>query len=463
MHPQHDFDLFVIGGGSGGVRAARFAAQRGARVALAESARMGGTCVNVGCIPKKLYSYAAHFSDDFAQARGYGWQLPGTPTHNWAALKAARAAEITRLNGIYENLMTSANVQRLQGHGSLLDAHTVQVRAPDGSTSRHSARHILIATGGTPVRPEVPGADLALVSDDIFDLPAFPERLVVVGGGYIGCEMASIFNGLGAHVSLVYRGEQVLRGFDDEVRDFAAAQMRAHGVDIRVRTDVARIEAAAGGQRRVHLTDGSVLEADAVLYATGRRPLTDGLSLDTVGVRQGRGGVIEVNAQFQTSVPSIYALGDVVGRLPLTPVALAEAMALVDHLFGPLPGQAPRQMDYDNIPTAIFTHPPIGTVGLSEEKARERGQPIRVYRSDFKPLKHTLSGSAERTLVKLIVDDASDRVLGLHMVGADAGEIVQGFAVALKCGATKAQFDATLGIHPTSAEEFVTLREVSRR
>ena len=463
MHPQHDFDLFVIGGGSGGVRAARFAAQRGARVALAESARMGGTCVNVGCIPKKLYSYAAHFSDDFAQARGYGWQLPGTPTLNWAALKAARAAEITRLNGIYENLMTSANVQRLQGHGSLLDAHTVQVRAPDGSTSRHSARHILIATGGTPVRPEVPGADLALVSDDIFDLPAFPERLVVVGGGYIGCEMASIFNGLGAHVSLVYRGEQVLRGFDDEVRDFAAAQMRAHGVDIRVRTDVARIEAAAGGQRRVHLTDGSVLEADAVLYATGRRSLTDGLSLDTVGVRQGRGGVIEVNAQFQTSVPSIYALGDVVGRLPLTPVALAEAMALVDHLFGPLPGQAPRQMDYDNIPTAIFTHPPIGTVGLSEEKARERGQPIRVYRSDFKPLKHTLSGSAERTLVKLIVDDASDRVLGLHMVGADAGEIVQGFAVALKCGATKAQFDATLGIHPTSAEEFVTLREVSRR
>ena len=463
MHPQHDFDLFVIGGGSGGVRAARFAAQRGARVALAESARMGGTCVNVGCIPKKLYSYAAHFSDDFTQARGYGWQLPGTPTLNWAALKAARAAEITRLNGIYENLMTSANAQRLQGHGSLLDAHTVQVRAPDGSTSRHSARHILIATGGTPVRPEVPGADLALVSDDIFELPAFPERLVVVGGGYIGCEMASIFNGLGAHVSLVYRGEQVLRGFDNEVRDFAAAQMRTHGVDIRVRTDVARIEAAAGGQRRVHLTDGSVLEADAVLYATGRRPLTDGLGLDAVGVRQGRGGVIEVNAQFQTSVPSIYALGDVVGRLPLTPVALAEAMALVDHLFGPAPGQPPRGMDYDNIPTAIFTHPPIGTVGLSEEKARERGQPIRVYRSDFKPLKHTLSGSAERTLVKLIVDDASDRVLGLHMVGADAGEIVQGFAVALKCGATKAQFDATLGIHPTSAEEFVTLREVSRR
>ncbi|MDO5288768.1 MAG: glutathione-disulfide reductase [Pseudomonadota bacterium] len=463
MHPQHDFDLFVIGGGSGGVRAARFAAQRGARVALAESARMGGTCVNVGCIPKKLYSYAAHFSDDFDQARGYGWQLPSAPALDWAALKAARAKEISRLNGIYEGLMSNAQVQRLQGHGSLLDAHTVQVRAPDGRTSRHSARHILIATGGTPVRPEVPGAELAVVSDDIFDLPAFPERLVVVGGGYIGCEMASIFNGLGAHVTQVYRGEQVLRGFDDEVRDFAAAQMRAHGVDIRVRTDVTRIEAAADGSRRVHLTDGSVLAADVVLYATGRRPLTDGLGLDALGVRQGRGGVIEVNAQFQTSVPSIYALGDVVGRLALTPVALGEAMALVDHLFGPAPGQALRQMDYDNIPTAIFTHPPIGTVGLSEEQARDRGQPIRVYRSDFKPLKHTLSGSAERTLVKLIVDDASDRVLGLHMVGADAGEIVQGFAVALKCGATKAQFDATLGIHPTSAEEFVTLREVSRR
>lgn len=466
--PMHDFDLFIIGGGSGGVRAARFAAQRGARVALAEAARMGGTCVNVGCIPKKLYSYGAHFAEAFGQARGYGWQLPGQPALDWAALKAARAREITRLNGIYEGLMTSAQVQRLQGHASLLDAHTVQVRGADGHTTRHSARHILIATGGAPVRPDVPGAELALVSDDIFDLPTFPERLVVVGGGYIGCEMASIFNGLGAHVTLLYRGEQVLRGFDGEVRDFTAAQMRQHGVDIRVRTDVTRIEADGkddckeGGSRRVHLSDGSVLEADAVLYAAGRRPLTDGLGLEAVGVRQGRGGVIEVNAQFQTSVPSIYALGDVVGRLPLTPVALAEAMALVDHLFGPA-GQAPRQMDYDNIPTAVFTHPPIGTVGLSEEQARERGQPIRVYRSDFRPLKHTLSGSAERTLVKLIVDDASDRVLGLHMVGADAGEIVQGFAVALKCGATKAQFDATLGIHPTSAEEFVTLREVSRR
>ncbi|PAT34789.1 glutathione-disulfide reductase [Vandammella animalimorsus] len=461
-HDAHDFDLFVIGGGSGGVRAARFAAQRGARVALVESARMGGTCVNLGCIPKKLYSYAAHYAQDFEEARGYGWQLPGAPALDWAALKAARAKEIGRLNGIYDGLMSGAGVTRLQGHGSLIDAHTVQVRAADGRTSRYSARHILIATGSTPFKPELPGAELALTSDDMFDLPRIPQRLVVAGGGYIGCEMASIFHGLGAEVTLLYRGEQILRGFDDEVRDFTAAQMRQHGVDIRVQTDIQRIE-AVGEQRRVHLSDGSTLEADAVLYATGRRPLVDGLNLDGAGVKQSRQGHIEVDERYATNVPGIYALGDVVGRMALTPVALAEAMVLVDHLFGPAPGQAARTLSYDNIPTAVFTHPPIGTVGLTEEQARQRFGAIRVYRSDFKPLKHTLSGSAERTLVKLIVDDASDRVLGLHMVGGDAGEIVQGFAVALQCGATKAQFDATIGIHPTSAEEFVTLREASRR
>lgn len=457
-----DFDLFVIGGGSGGVRAARFAAQRGARVALAESGRMGGTCVNVGCIPKKLYSYGAHYAEAFEEARGYGWQLPGAPRLDWDALKARRAQEISRLNGIYEGLMTGAGVRRLQGHGRLLDAHTVDVTAPDGGRSRHRARHILLATGGTPVRPELPGHELIVTSDDMFDLPRFPRHLVVVGGGYIGCEMASIFHGLGAQVTLLYRGEQILRGFDDEVRDFTAAELRKAGIDLRVRTEVTRIEAAPDGTRRLTLNDGGVLQADVVLYAVGRRPNVAGLGLEAVGVRMTASGAIAVDEHFATAVPGLYALGDVRGGLELTPVALAEAMALVDHLFGPLPGQARRTMDYEHIPTAVFTHPPIGTVGLTEAQARARVGAIRVYRSDFRPLKHTLSGRDERCLVKLIVDDASDRVLGLHMVGADAGEIVQGFAVALKCGATKAQFDATLGIHPTSAEEFVTLRDVTR-
>ncbi|MFO1182854.1 glutathione-disulfide reductase [Ottowia sp.] len=459
--PSFDHDLFVIGGGSGGVRAARFAAQRGARVAMAESGRMGGTCVNVGCIPKKLYSYGAHYAEAFAESAGFGWRLPGAPTLDWDTLKANRAQEIARLNGIYEGLMTGAKVLRLQGHARLLDAHTVEVTLEGGGTQRHSARHILIATGGTPFVPDVPGREWIVTSDDMFDLPRFPRRLVVVGGGYIACEMASIFHGLGAQVTLLYRGAQILRGFDDEVRDFAAGEMRKHGVDIRTHADVARIE-ALGDARRVHLKDGSAIDADVVLYATGRRANTAGLGLDALGVRQSDNGAIEVDARFATSVPGIYAIGDVVGRMELTPVALAEGMALVDHLFGPPPGQPARTMDYAGIPTAVFTHPPIGTVGLTEQQAREQVGAIQVFRSDFKPLKHTLSGNTERTLTKLIVDAQTDRVLGLHMVGADAGEIVQGFAVALKCGATKAQLDATIGIHPTSAEEFVTLRQISR-
>ena len=462
------FDLFVIGGGSGGVRAARMAAGRGARVALVESGRMGGTCVNVGCIPKKLYSYAAGYGEGFAQARGFGWRLPapgepGAPHLDWAALKAARAAEITRLNGVYEGLMSGAHVTRLQGHGRLAGPGAVEVVAADGHVTRHAARHILIATGGTPFVPDIEGRQWVVTSDDMFDLPVLPRRLLVVGGGYIGCEMASIFHGLGAEVTQVYRGEQILRGFDDEVRDFVATELRRSGIDLRLRTDVQRIQAdGPAAVRRVHLSDGQVVEADVVLYATGRRPCVDGLGLDSVGVRQGQGGAIEVDAHFATHAPGVYALGDVVGRLELTPVALAEAMALVDRLFGPPPGQPARQMDYELIPTAVFTHPEIGTVGLTEAQARQRCGAIRVYRSDFRPLRHTLSGAATRTLVKLIVDDASDRVVGLHMVGDDAGEITQGFAVALRCGATKAQFDQTIGIHPTSAEEFVTLRSVTR-
>ncbi len=453
-----DFDLFVIGGGSGGVRAARMAAQRGARVALAEAggvAGLGGTCVNVGCIPKKLYSYAAHYAEAFEEARGFGWEVQ-TPKLNWPLLKTNRAREITRLNGVYLQLLTGAGVQLFEQHARLADAHTVQL-----DQRSYSARNILVATGGWPSVPDVPGREHVITSNEIFDLDPFPVRLLVVGGGYIACEFASIFNGLGSRVTQLYRGEQVLRGFDDEVRDFVAAEMRKAGVDLRVKSDVAAIERTAAGLV-VRLASGDSATVDTVLYATGRVPNVHNMGLETAGVALGNDGAIVVTAHYQTSVPSIYALGDVTARLQLTPVALGEAMALVDHLLGPAAGKQPRDMSYDFIPTAVFTHPNIGTVGYTEAQARTKFGHITVYRSDFKPLKHTLSGSSERTLMKLLVDDASDRVVGLHMVGPDAGEVVQGFAVALKAGATKAVFDSTIGIHPTAAEEFVTMREPVR-
>ncbi|MFG5778908.1 glutathione-disulfide reductase [Comamonas sp. J-3] len=465
MSPTHSWnaDLIVIGGGSGGVRAARMAAGRGAKVVLVESGAMGGTCVNVGCIPKKLYSYAAGYGEAFAEARGYGWQVPGDIQLDWGALKAARAKEITRLNGIYEGLMSGAKVERINGKGSLVDAHTVAVHLAGGEQRRITAAHILLATGGQPVLPDVPGKEHAIVSDQMFDLPQLPRRMAVVGGGYIGCEMASIFHGLGVEVTLLYRGEQILRGFDDEVRDFVATEMRKTGVQIQLHTDVKSISLdAASGERVLHLSDGRELRVDQVLYAAGRKPNVAGLGLEALGIAQSKGGAIEVDEHFATSVPSVYALGDVVGRLELTPVALAEAMAWVDHVFGPAAGKTARRMDYENIPTAVFTHPEIGTVGLGEAAARERFGKVRIYRSDFKPLRHTLSGSSGRCLVKLVVDDASDRVVGLHVVGQDAAEMAQGFAVAMKAGATKAVFDQTIGIHPTMAEELVTLRELSR-
>ena len=444
-----EFDLFVIGGGSGGVRAARMAAARGARVALAESAAMGGTCVNLGCIPKKLYSYAAHFSESFAEARGFGWRVSGT-AFDWETLKTNRAKEILRLNGIYESLLAKVHVVR--GRATLTDARTVAV-----GDKQFSAKHILVATGGWPQVPDIVGREHVITSNEIFDLPVFPQRLLVVGGGYIASEFASIFNGLGSNVVQLYRGEQILRGFDDDIRQFTASEMRKHGVDLRVNTDVSRIMKTGEGLD-LSLADGSVLGADTVLYATGRAPNVAGLGLDGIGVAQQNNGAVMVNDDYQSSVPSIYALGDVTDRVQLTPVALGEAMQLVDHLFG----DGTRDMSYEGIPTAVFTHPNIGTVGLSEAEARSQCGAVRIYRSDFKPLKHTLSGATERTLMKLVVDATTDRVLGLHMVGADAGEIVQGFAVAMKCGATKAMFDATIGIHPTAAEEFVTMREAVR-
>jgi glutathione reductase (NADPH) len=443
-----DFDLFVIGAGSGGVRAARMAAQRGARVAVAEDAPLGGTCVNLGCIPKKLYSYASHFSEAFEESHGFGWSGVA-PSFDWAVLKANRAREISRLNGIYGSLLKGAGATVIAARARLLGTNAVEV---GGRVC--TATNILVATGGRPVVPAIPGAELAITSNEIFDLPAFPNRLVVVGGGYIACEFASIFRGLGAQVTQLYRGEQVLRGFDADVRNFVAAEMRKKGVDLRTGADVERIERAAGALQ-VHLRDGAVIAADSVLYATGRKPNTAGLGLAELGVVLSPDGAVVVDEHYATNVASIHALGDVIDRVQLTPVALAEAMALVEHLFG----SGRRSVDYELIPTAVFTHPSIGTVGLSEQAARERFGKLRIYRSDFKALKHTLSGSSERTLMKLVVDDASDRVVGLHMVGAEAGEIVQGFAVAMKAGATKAVFDSTLGIHPTAAEEFVTLRD----
>jgi glutathione reductase (NADPH) len=465
----YDFDLFVIGGGSGGVRAARMAAQRGVRVALAEMSGedgLGGTCVNVGCIPKKLYSYAAHYAEDFREAAGYGWRLEGQPRLDWAALKANRAREIRRLNGVYAQLLRGAGVTLLDGFARLAGPHavTLATRQADGSPGERSytARHIVVATGGTPSVPDFPGREHVITSNEIFDLEPFPQRLVIVGGGYIACEFASIFNGLGARVTQLYRGQQVLRGFDDEIRHFAAAEMQKHGVDLRLETEVASVHRGNDGALHVELAGGGALAADAVLYATGRVPNVQGLGLEAVGIALGPRGEIVVDEHFRTNVPSIYALGDVTNRVQLTPVALAEAMALVDHLFGPAPGRPPRRMDYDLIPTAVFTHPSIGTVGLTEAQARERFDHVRVYRSEFRALRHTLSGSSERTLMKLVVEAATDRVVGLHMVGAEAGEIVQGFAVAMKAGATKAVFDATIGIHPTAAEEFVTMREPVR-
>lgn len=443
------FDLFVIGAGSGGVRAARMAALRGARVAVADAAPLGGTCVNLGCIPKKLYSFAAHYAEAFEESHGYGWSA-AAPVLDWAQLKANRALEIGRLNAIYAKLLSDAGVQVLRGWARVTGAHDVEV---DGV--RYAAKNILVATGGRPVVPPFLGSELAITSNEIFDLAEFPQHLVVVGGGYIACEFASIFRGLGAQVTQLYRGAQVLRGFDADVSEFVAAEMRKKGVDLHTRSDVERIVREPGGRLRVGLRNGGTQLADQVLYATGRQPNTAGLGLAELGVKLAANGAVLVDAHYASNLPSIHAVGDVIDRVHLTPVALAEAMALVDHLFG----AGRRAVDYEMIPTAVFTHPSVGTIGLSEAQARARLADVRIFRSEFKALRHTLSGSTERTLMKLVVDAATDRVVGLHMVGADAGETIQGFAVALRAGATKAVFDSTIGIHPTAAEEFVTMRE----
>ncbi|MGV8892505.1 MAG: glutathione-disulfide reductase [Burkholderiaceae bacterium] len=453
----YDYDLITIGGGSGGVRASRFAAQYGARVALAEKSAMGGTCVNLGCIPKKLMSYAAHFHDDFADATGFGWQL-GEPKFDWATLMGNKDREIARLNGVYRKTLEQAAVEVLDGHAQIEDAHTVLV-----NSRRISARCILIATGGRPARPAFPGSEHGITSDEFFHLDALPARAVVTGGGYIAVELASILNGLGSKVTLIYRGNRILRTMDHDLGPFLAAEMVKKGIDIRFNTDIESIHVDGAGVNDVkhlqlsQLGRGHEIDAECVLFATGRDANTANLGLEKTGIAMRENGSIIVDAQFRTSVASIYAIGDVIDRVALTPVALAEGMVVAANLFQK-GERGERGLSYENIPTAVFSHPNVATVGLTEQDARKKFGTLKIFKSEFKALKHTLSGSNERTLMKLVVDADNDRVLGLHMVGPDAGELVQGFAVALQCNATKAQFDATIGIHPTLAEEFVSMR-----
>ena len=445
----HDYDLLVIGAGSGGVRAARTAAGLGARTAVVEAGPLGGTCVNIGCIPKKLLVYAAEFSHTWEEAAGYGWTLPEAPRFDWPQLIQNKNREITRLNGVYQRLLEGAGVTVIAGTARLTGPNEVRV-----GERHYSAAHILIATGGMAELPEIPGRELAITSDEAFYLPQLPDSVAVVGGGYIAVEFAGIFNGLGARTHLIHRSGQLLRNFDHDLGAALCEEMAHDGIELHLHQQIERIDAGVAGRKRLLLQDGEVIEVDQVLFATGRRPNSAGLGLEELGVECTANGAIQVDAHYRTRVPSILAIGDVLGGWQLTPVALAEAMAVARTIVLNQPSRA----DYDAIPTAIFSQPQIATVGLSEQEARRRG-PIRLFRSRFTPLRHTLSGRKSRTLVKLVVDAQSDRVLGAHMVGEGAAEILQGFAVAVKAGLTKRQFDATLGIHPSAAEEFVTLRQ----
>jgi glutathione reductase (NADPH) len=443
-----DYDLFVIGAGSGGVRAARMAAGFGAKVAVAEDRYMGGTCVNVGCVPKKLYVYASEFGHAFDDSREFGWASE-TPLFDWHTLRDNKKNEISRLNAIYDNLLAGVDADVINGRASIVDAHTVSVNGQE-----YTAEKILVSTGGWPRRDNRPGAELGVTSNEIFDLDEFPRRILITGGGYIAVEFAGIFNGLGADVTQLYRGPLFLRGFDQDIREFAAQEIPKSGVDLRFNTTIESIERTPTGLR-CQLSDRTEIEVDQVLYAIGREPHTEGLGLENVNVELDEKGYIKVDDDFRTTESSIYAVGDVIGGMELTPVALAEGMAFARKHFGP----QERAVEYDFIPSAVFCQPNIGSVGFTEEKARAEFGDITLYKSSFKPMKHTISGRDEKTFMKLIVDDASDRVVGVHMMGPDAGEIIQGIAIALKAGATKATFDATIGIHPTAAEEFVTMRE----
>jgi glutathione reductase (NADPH) len=445
---DYQYDLFVIGGGSGGVRASRIAAGLGAKVAVAEERYMGGTCVNVGCIPKKLLSYSAGFGHGFDDAKGYGWKCSGNAFH-WPDLIRNKDAEIARLNGIYRRLMDNAGVTVYDARASLADAHTVKIAGGESVT----AERILIATGGWPKVPEIPGIELAITSNEVFHLPQMPKRILIVGGGYIAVEFAGIFEGLGAKVTLIHRGMAILTDFDHELGEHLIHEMMAHGIDVHLRTVVEKLEKTKDGIRAT-FGDGKHVEVDCALFATGRRPMSRGIGLEEVGVQLDKDDAVIVDEDDRTDVSNIYAVGDVTNQLNLTPVATAKGQALAQRLYG----EGTRRVSLENVATAIFSSPPIGTVGLSEETARERGIPITVFKEKFRPLKHRLSDRDQQTFMKLIVDARDDKVIGCHVIGDDGAEMMQGFAVAITAGATKAMFDETIGIHPTSAEEFLTMR-----
>ena len=445
---RFDYDLFVIGAGSGGIRASRISHHLGGRVAIAENYRIGGTCVIRGCIPKKLLSYAAHYAEDFEDARGYGWSIEGA-SFSWPALIASKNREIARLSKVYTDGFAKVGVEAIEGTAKLVDAHTVAI-----GERRVTAQNILVATGGRPVRPAIPGIEHAITSNEAFELPELPKRILIVGGGYVAVEFAGIFHGLGSEVTLSYRGEQILRGFDDDVRKHLHDEMRKKGVSILLESMVSSIARRADGALEASV-NGSTLEYDAVMVATGRTPNTARLGLTELGVKLDEEGGVVVDRFCRSSIDNIFAVGDVTNRIALTPVAVREGAAVALTLFGGV--ETP--VDHDDVPSAVFSQPPVGTVGLSEAKAVEKFGKVDIYKASFRPLRHTLSGRDERTLVKLVVDAASQRVAGAHMVGADAPEIIQGIALAVKAGLTKSQFDATVGIHPTAAEEFLTLRE----
>jgi glutathione reductase (NADPH) len=444
---QYDYDFFVIGAGSGGVRAARMAAGLGVRVAIAENKFLGGTCVNVGCVPKKLFVYASHFNEEFASASGFGWSSQQAK-FDWSKLVTQKNKEIKRLQGIYDGLLVNSGVTVIEGQASLIDGHTVLI----GET-QYSCERILIATGGQPSIPDIPGKEFISSSNEMFSLEQLPKRIIVVGGGYIAVEFAGIMHGLGVDTTLCYRGDKLLRGFDDSIREFIAEEMTKKGIKLLFNTHIKSIT-QNDKNFIANIEENESLEAGLILYATGRSPNIHGLGLESIGIETDNKGAIKVNDEYQTNIPSVYALGDVTNRFNLTPVATAEAMALVNRLFT----NKETEVDYDNIPTAVFCQPNIATVGLTETEAKKRYSDIDIYQSIFKPMKHTLSGADEKTMMKMIVRRSTDKVLGIHMVGTDAGEIIQGMAVAIRAGATKTIFDSTIGIHPTAAEEFVTMR-----
>ena len=443
-----DYDLFVIGGGSGGVRAARVAAgDTGAKVALAEEDRYGGTCVIRGCVPKKLMVFASEYADMVEDAKSYGWSIaPGR--FDWPAFRGKLEAELDRLEGIYRNLLKNAGVESFDQRARLVDPHTVELA--DGT--RKTAKHILLATGGRPVKPDMPGAELGITSNDIFHLPGLPKSILIVGGGYIASEFAGILNGLGVAVTQFYRGAQILRGFDNEARGLVSEEMRQRGIDLHLGTNILEM-ARDGDGIRVKATNGTERVFDQVMFATGRAPNADDMGLEALGVARGRKGEVVVDEYSQTAVPSVYAIGDVTDRVNLTPVAIREGMAFVETVFK----GNPTPVDHELIPTAIFTQPEMGTVGLSEEDAAEQ-EPIEVYSTSFKPMQQSFAGRADRVLMKLVVSKATRKVLGCHIVAPGAGEMIQLAGVAVKMGATKEDFDRTVAVHPTMSEEIVTMK-----